>query len=266
MNWGIWPPTGSLGRSWENIPTSSWWTTRDASWTPSGRVGPGMSSVRMLLPGLTYSSPPAQDKREILNQTPEQIAAVFQSGRVDKALSNAFFGLSPQMAAALCACFTDKTLCEQLNPEEKLALSQKLHGFYQDLAAGKMAPALALGEGDVPVAVYPFHPNLDGVRPMDTMWEALDALYESQDTQGRMQRHGAGIRRTLLNNIERCEPEAGRIPGGHRGRGGDGAAAAVWGIAHRQPAWDRPGSQGGGGAELLFGPASAGGDPPGSPA
>ena len=82
------------------------------------RVGPGMSSVRMLLPGLTYSSPPAQDKREILNQTPEQIAAVFQSGRVDKALSNAFFGLSPQMAAALCACFTDKTLCEQLNPEE----------------------------------------------------------------------------------------------------------------------------------------------------
>ena len=169
------------------------------------RVGPGMSSVRMLLPGLTYSSPPAQDKREILNQTPEQIAAVFQSGRVDKALSNAFFGLSPQMAAALCACFTDKTLCEQLNPEEKLALSQKLHGFYQDLAAGKMAPALALGEGDVPVAVYPFHPNLDGVRPMDTMWEALDALYESQDTQGRMQRHGAGIRRTLLNNIERCE-------------------------------------------------------------
>ena len=93
----------------------------------------------------------------------------------------------------LCACFTDKTLCEQLNPEEKLALSQKLHGFYQDLAAGKMAPALALGEGDVPVAVYPFHPNLDGVRPMDTMWEALDALYESQDTQGRMQRHDANI-------------------------------------------------------------------------
>ena len=40
---------------------------------------------------------------------------------------------------------------------------------------------------------------------MATMWEALDALYESQDTLGRMQRHGAGIRRTLLNNIERCE-------------------------------------------------------------
>ena len=72
------------------------------------RVGPGMSSVRMLLPGLTYSPPPAQDKREILNQTPEQIAAVFQSGRVDKALSNAFFG-SPPDGGRLCACFTDKT-------------------------------------------------------------------------------------------------------------------------------------------------------------
>ena len=169
------------------------------------RVGPGMSSVRMLLPGLSYSPPPAQDKREILSASPEEISAVFEKGRVDKALSGAFFGLAPQMAGALCARVTDKLDCESLAPQERQALGESIYAFYQDLAQGKTQPALALGEYGEPVAVYPFHPNLPEIRPMETMGQALDAYYESQDVQGRMQRHGAGIHRVLLNNIERCE-------------------------------------------------------------
>lgn len=169
------------------------------------RVGPGMSSVRTILPGVAYAPPPAQDKREILNESPASIAAVFAAGRVDKALSNAFFGLAPQMAAALCALETDKRDCESLTDGERLALGERIYTLYQGLAAGACRPALALDGLGMPVAVYPFHPNLPDIQPMPTMGAALDAFYESQDTRGRMQRHGAGVRRVLLNNVERCE-------------------------------------------------------------
>lgn len=169
------------------------------------RVGPGMSSVRVILPGQAYIPPPAQDKRDAREATAAQIAAVFTAGRVDKALSAAFFGLAPQMAAALCCRVTDKRDCESLTEAERLALGESLYAFYQALDAGVFSPALELGEFGQPIAAYPFQPNLPDIRPVPTMREALDTLYESQDTLGRMQRHGAGVRRVLLNNIERCE-------------------------------------------------------------
>ncbi|NCB30802.1 MAG: fibronectin-binding domain-containing protein, partial [Clostridia bacterium] len=166
---------------------------------------PGMSSVRVILPGQMYAPPPAQDKRDARKVSAQEIAAVFSAGRADKALSAAFFGLSPQMAAALCSLVTDKQDCQALFETEKQALGQTLYTFYQELDAGICHPSLALGEFGEPVGVYPFRPNLPDVQPMPTMREALDAFYESQDVQGRMQRHGAGVRRVLLNNIERCE-------------------------------------------------------------
>lgn len=37
-----------------------------------------------------------------------------------------------------------------------------------------------------------------------TMSEALDRFYAETDNLQRMHRHGAGIRKILQNNIERC--------------------------------------------------------------
>ena len=169
------------------------------------RVGPGMSSVRVILPGQPYLPPPSQDKRDIRGVGAGQIAEVFNAGRVDRALSAEFFGLAPQMAAALCSRVTDKRDCENLTDAERNALGESIYAFYNDLDAGVFEPALELGEFGEPIAVYPFHPNLPSIRPVPTMREALDALFESQDVFGRMQRHGAGVRRVLINNIERCE-------------------------------------------------------------
>lgn len=169
------------------------------------RVGPGMSSVRIILPGQPYAPPPAQDKRDAREVSAGEIAAVFTAGRVDKALSAAFFGLAPRMAAALCGRVTDKEDCESLAGSEREALGESIHAFYRELDAGICHPALALGPFGEPAAVYPFCPNLPDTRPMPTLHEALDAFYERQDILGRMQRHGAGVRRALINNIERCE-------------------------------------------------------------
>ena len=66
------------------------------------RVSPSMSSVRLILPKLEYSAPPAQDKLDPAKAAAEDFLSVLSDApRPDKALSAAFFGLSPSIAALL---------------------------------------------------------------------------------------------------------------------------------------------------------------------
>ena len=73
-------------------------------------VGLGMSSVRFVMPGLEYSAPPAQDKQDPSKASADDfsMAMCMVGMSIAKALSNAFFGLSPAVAAQLVARYTDK--------------------------------------------------------------------------------------------------------------------------------------------------------------
>ena len=170
-------------------------------------VGLGMSSVRFVMPGLEYSAPPAQDKQDPSKASADDFSmAMCMIGMsIAKALSNAFFGLSPTVAAQLVARYTDKTECTQLSEAERKELAERLVGFYADMAQGKekaSAVLNALGETE---AVYPFAIAGVGIKLYDSIGEALDSLYINSDRREWAKRHGASARKVLQNNIERCE-------------------------------------------------------------
>lgn len=170
-------------------------------------VGLGMSSVRFVMPGLEYSAPPAQDKQgPSVAAAADFSAALSMAGMsIAKALSNAFFGLSPAVAAQLVARYTDKTECTQLSEAEREELAERLAAFYADMAQGKekaSAVLNALGETE---AVYPFAISGSGIKLYDSIGEALDSLYINNDRREWAKRHGASARKVLQNNIERCE-------------------------------------------------------------
>ncbi len=170
-------------------------------------VGLGMSSVRFVMPGLEYSAPPAQDKQDPSKASAGDFSmAMCMVGMgIAKALSNAFFGLSPAVAAQLVARYTDKTECTQLSEAEREELASRLVGFYADMAQGKekaSAVLNALGETE---AVYPFAISGSGIKLYDSIGEALDSLYINSDRREWAKRHGASARKVLQNNIERCE-------------------------------------------------------------
>ncbi len=169
-------------------------------------VGVGMSNVRLILPGIPYVLPPQQDKKDPLASSKEDfLLALSQSGRVDKRLSAAFFGLAPAMAAALAARVTGKTSCEALSEGEREAVAESLHGFYSAFARGEFVPTLACNEFGEPVAVYPFMPvGVDSI-PAGSIGAAYDDYCARHDIFERMQRHGASVRKVLQNHIERCE-------------------------------------------------------------
>lgn len=170
-------------------------------------VGLGMSSVRFVMPGLEYSAPPAQDKQDPSKASAGDfsMAMCMVGMSIAKALSNAFFGLSPAVAAQLVARYTDKTECTQLSEAEREELAERLVGFYVDMAQGKekaSAVLNALGETE---AVYPFAISGSGIKLYDSIGEALDSLYINSDRREWAKRHGASARKVLQNNIERCE-------------------------------------------------------------
>lgn len=170
-------------------------------------VGLGMSSVRFVMPGLEYSAPPAQDKQDPSKASAGDfsMAMCMVGMSIAKALSNAFFGLSPAVAAQLVARYTDKTECTQLSEAEREELASRLAAFYADIAQGKekaSAVLNALGEAE---AVYPFAIAGSGIKLYDSIGEALDSLYINSDRREWAKRHGASARKVLQNNIERCE-------------------------------------------------------------
>lgn len=170
-------------------------------------VGLGMSSVRFVMPGLEYSAPPAQDKQDPSKASADDfsMAMCMVGMSIAKALSNAFFGLSPAVAAQLVARYTDKTECTQLSEAEREELAERLGAFYADMAQGKekaSAVLNALGETE---AVYPFAIAGGGIKLYDSIGEALDSLYINSDRREWAKRHGASARKVLQNNIERCE-------------------------------------------------------------
>lgn len=170
-------------------------------------VGLGMSSVRFVMPGLEYSAPPAQDKQDPSKASADDfsMAMCMVGMSIAKALSNAFFGLSPAVAAQLVARYTDKTECTQLSEAEREELAERLAAFYADMAQGKekaSAVLNALGETE---AVYPFAIAGGGIKLYDSIGEALDSLYINSDRREWAKRHGASARKVLQNNIERCE-------------------------------------------------------------
>lgn len=170
-------------------------------------VGLGMSSVRFVMPGLEYSAPPAQDKQDPSKASADDfsMAMCMVGMSIAKALSNAFFGLSPAVAAQLAARYTDKTECTQLSEAEREELAERLAAFYADMAQGKekaSAVLNALGETE---AVYPFAIAGGGIKLYDSIGEALDSLYINSDRREWAKRHGASARKVLQNNIERCE-------------------------------------------------------------
>ena len=170
-------------------------------------VGLGMSSVRFVMPGLEYSAPPAQDKQDPSKASADDfsMAMCMVGMSIAKALSNAFFGLSPAVAAQLVARYTDKTECTQLSEAEREELAERLAAFYADMAHGKekaSAVLNALGETE---AVYPFAIAGGGIKLYDSIGEALDSLYINSDRREWAKRHGASARKVLQNNIERCE-------------------------------------------------------------
>lgn len=171
-------------------------------------VSAGMSSVRILLPGVIYTPPPAQDKLNPLEAAEEDfIDALSARGSAHKLLSARFSGLSPDCARQMTARWSgeNELHVETLSETDRRSFARFLYRLYQSFAAGEFRPVLVYNEYRDPVAFYAFEPSYaeDKLASFPTMGAALDSYYAQRDLLERFRRRSASLQRTLQNHLER---------------------------------------------------------------
>ncbi|MEL7603448.1 MAG: NFACT RNA binding domain-containing protein [Bacillota bacterium] len=172
-------------------------------------VGAGMSSVRMLLPGIIYTPPPPQVKlNPLLSDEEDFYCALEGRGAVHKLLSGKFFGLSPDCARQMASRWSGEAEldAQALSDTDRRAFARFVYRLYRSFSEGQFSPTIIYNDLKEPVAVYPFTPACapQGCVQASTMSVALDSFYAERDKLERFRRRSVSAQRVLQNHLERC--------------------------------------------------------------
>lgn len=168
-----------------------------------------VSSLRQIMPGLTYAYPPVQDKTAILSEDIADISIDFsQSGlRADKVIMSAVSGISPIIAREIVfgICKNPVPLCGELTESQKTGITSALISYADNIA---YAPCIIYDSCDKPIDFSAVAINQYGggakIEYFGSMSEVVNRFYARRDMQERMRQKSADLTKLLHTNIERC--------------------------------------------------------------
>lgn len=156
------------------------------------RVSADMSSLRVVLPKVGYTPPPTQRKMNPLSASSQDFHnAIAFASYPNKALSNAFYGLSPSMAQLLIDALGDENT------------GAKLERFYKSLASGDFNACII--RNGTHQTLLPFISNLGECSLYPSLGQAADAFYRNLSQSESIKHRTASIEKILTNNIQRLE-------------------------------------------------------------
>ena len=177
------------------------------------RVGADRSSLRQILPGLTYELPPAQERISAA-ASPWEIIDRLKAGRdleLGHLLQSTLEGASPILAREIASrALRGRQLAKsELTEEDWRSLATQLAALSGLLSSGKITPTMILTPADEPkdfsfLAIGQYGCTMHQ-RYFDTISELLDAFYGERTEVDRMRQRTADFSRTLRSRIERVE-------------------------------------------------------------
>ncbi len=176
-----------------------------------------MSSVRQLMPGLTYTLPPAQNKTNLIDI--EKTVDIDFSSRfqtADRAIMSAVAGIAPLTAREIvynafgrtdikCSDLTDSGKNKLLYETVRLAKSVKNRNFSPCMLADSSSGRL-IDFSSVPIRQYG---DMVKIRDFDSMSALLDEFFTTSDMHERMRQKSAELVKFLGNAIERTSKKLG---------------------------------------------------------
>ncbi len=170
-----------------------------------------LSSGRGILPGMTYTMPPLQEKENPLTETAEECKMRLLSmpeALAEKALVTLYRGVSPMAARCIVAESLGTDSAPVRENEDKLAAG--FIRFFERVRNSAFVPTLLrTPEGEtVDFTAYTPSAALDvfATEPMESMSAVLDAFFTRKDQADRMRQKGAGLKKQvslLLGRLER---------------------------------------------------------------
>ncbi len=174
------------------------------------RIDSELSSMRMVLPGLLYELPPAQEKLHLLDGDVEAFSTrirLCKGQRLDKALLNTIQGISPVVAREIAYRSTGSTNFAVDNMNE--SHYEKLHDAILRLRAllgGTGEPNLISVNGK-PTDFTFIYPRQYGASAVSSVYDSyssmLDDFYYRRDLSDRMKSRSQDILKLLANTSAR---------------------------------------------------------------
>ena len=168
-----------------------------------------VSSVRQILPGLTYQTPPMQEKIPVLEvEKLKSLKLDFSqsASTPDKAIMQAVSGISPCVAREIVfsAIGTNSLVTGELSESYKKQIETKTSEFFQNI---KFAPCIIFDPSGKPLDFSAVGVNYFGknypVKYFDTMNEVVANFYFERDKKVRMHQKSADLLKLLNSNLER---------------------------------------------------------------
>lgn len=168
-----------------------------------------VSSVREVLPGRTYFIPKTQDKAELLETAPHEIATVLTARNMPlyKAVYMGFTGISPCVAQELCyraGVDSDKAV-NSLSDAELNKITQKLCELSEDIKTGKFTPNVVY-ENSQPkeyavtrLTSY----SEENTRYFNSVSGLLEYYYAEKSTITRIRQRSVDLRKIVQIALER---------------------------------------------------------------
>ena len=176
------------------------------------RVTADMSSVRQVMPGMTYVFPPQQNKLDTLDLDEEELSKRLSTGRdlpLSKALMEHLDGVSPIVCREISEQVTgdrDKT-AHELSKEERKKLIAAISDISENVKNGSVLPYMVLDENGVPVDFTFLNVRQYGstmtVKPFDSFSKMLDTYYSDRSGADRMKQRSGDLFRFVGNLIDR---------------------------------------------------------------
>ena len=177
------------------------------------KVTDEVSSVRQVLPGMTYCLPPMQDKLILTDVSPEQILERLKKGRaipLSKALMETIQGVSPILCREISfyAARGLDPLAQDMEKEEEDRLCFKLNQVADILRGNKGTPTMVIG-GDGKPKDFSFLPITQYghtllTREYENYSALLDSFYSERDRIERMRQRSHDLLRLLANQSDRA--------------------------------------------------------------
>lgn len=170
-----------------------------------------VSSVREVLPGKPYFVAHTQDKKDALNTSYEEFAALLKACpmKAVQAVYNSYTGISPVLARELCfeASIGEDTPATELSEEELRYLYQAFERMAASIREGNFAPNIAY-EGKKPVEFSALPLLMYGCGEyrtvaFDSISTLLETYYAEKNVITRIRQKSSDLRRIVQTALER---------------------------------------------------------------
>lgn len=167
------------------------------------------SSVRQIMPGLTYQSPPPQDKTPVLDASREiRIDFPDPSQPVSKAIMAAITGISPVTAREIVWSVTGRTDTSCAGLSDKDGIISALNAYRSKVLARDFSPVLISESGsgrliDFSATEVKQYEGAAECTSYGSMSDVVEAFYRTRDTKERMRQKSADLLKLINANLER---------------------------------------------------------------